>query len=115
MATTTRAVKRPAATAMNVSEPAAAPPAASGDSTRRVAPGVLDNVRVTDFNVQHWFSNHPMDTEQAEKVDRVQKAAAAFAQVITNAAPNCADRTAALRKVREASMTANAAIACRGK
>lgn len=44
----------------------------------------------------------------------VRAAGKTLALAILNAAPKCADRTDAIRKVREAVMTANAAIALEG-
>ncbi|MFA6242577.1 MAG: hypothetical protein WC655_16690 [Candidatus Hydrogenedentales bacterium] len=64
--------------------------------------------------IEVWFTYHKPDEEQIEQYNRLRDAAKVFALAIADNAPNCADRTAAFRKVREAVMEANAAIACRG-
>jgi hypothetical protein len=65
--------------------------------------------------VSHVFSYHPPSAEQAEKYDLIRQGAKAFAEILMVSCPPSADRTAALRKVREAVMTANAAIALEGR
>ena len=65
--------------------------------------------------VDNWFTFHPASTEQAQKYEAIRESAREFARVICLLCPGSADRTAALRKVREAVMTANASIACNGK
>lgn len=65
--------------------------------------------------LDNWFSHHPPTPEQAERYERLRAAAKAFAEVIARETPASADQTAALRHVRDAVMTGNAAIACGGK
>ena len=62
--------------------------------------------------IDDWFQYHAPTRETGAKYDRIRSAAKALAYMITNECPECADRTAALRKLREAVMTANASIAC---
>lgn len=57
------------------------------------------------------FSYHPPRSDQLPRYTELRSAALSFARVILRCSPPCADRTTALRKVREAVMTANAAIA----
>lgn len=57
------------------------------------------------------FTYHPPRPGQAERYSKIREAALAFAQVVVDNVPKCADRSAAIRKIREANMTANAAIA----
>lgn len=57
------------------------------------------------------FTYHKATSEQVEKYERINEAAKAFARVILAECPNNPDRSAAIRKVREARMTANSAIA----
>lgn len=64
--------------------------------------------------LEEVFSYHSPDGKQVEAYGRIRLAARILAENILASAPPCADRTAALRKVREAVMTANAAIALRG-
>ena len=53
--------------------------------------------------------------EQVERYAKIRHSAAVLVHTIMDNAPICADRLAAIRKVREAVMTANAAIALRGQ
>jgi hypothetical protein len=61
-----------------------------------------------------WFTYHAATPEQAQSYEAIRRAARELAEVIVYHTPGSADQTAALRKVREAVMTANAAIACGG-
>ena len=58
------------------------------------------------------FVYHPPTPDQIPKYTKLRAAALAFARVIDRCVPPGADRSAAIRKVREAVMTANAGIAC---
>lgn len=62
------------------------------------------------------FSYHPpKDHEAVEKCEQIRAKGLEFAELIVDLTPASADQSAAIRKVREAVMTANAAIACEGK
>jgi len=61
------------------------------------------------------FSYHSPQGDQAKQYETIRAAARGFAEVILVECPGCADRSDALRKVREAVMTANASIALQGK
>jgi hypothetical protein len=61
------------------------------------------------------FSYHAPTPDQIPKYTALREAAKIFAAVVMAACPQSADRTAALRKVREAVMTANAAVALNGR
>lgn len=63
----------------------------------------------------NWFTYHPPQTDDIPRYNAIREAALDFAKVIVKNTPPSADQTAALRKIREAVMTANAAIACGGK
>ena len=52
--------------------------------------------------------------EDLKSYQAIRSAAKHFAQVVLDNAPPCADQTGAIRKIREAVMTANAAVALRG-
>lgn len=65
--------------------------------------------------LDNWFTYHAPKGDDPEKYDKIRTAARAFAQVIVDNTPPSADQTAALRKLRESTMTANAAIACGGR
>jgi hypothetical protein len=70
---------------------------------------------ITFEMIDNWFTYHRPTPEQTDAYERIRLAAKQFAIVIQEATPSCADQTAALRKLREAVMTANAAIACGGE
>jgi hypothetical protein len=70
---------------------------------------------ITDEQLSNWFTYHSPTPEQLPKYQEIRRAGLELAQVIAANSPVCADQTAAIRKVREACMTANAAIACDGK
>ncbi len=61
--------------------------------------------------LEHLFSYHAPKHGQRERYEEIREAALAFAKVIDRCAPASADKSAAIRKVREAVMTANASIA----
>lgn len=71
---------------------------------------------ITDALLDHWFTYHPpFDSHQQVAYESIRSAARQFAATIVRHTPSCADQAAAIRKVREAMMTANASIACGGK
>lgn len=61
-----------------------------------------------------WFEYHAPKPEQVEQYNTLRAAALQFANVVLACTPNGPDQTTAIRKIREAVMTANAAIACGG-
>jgi hypothetical protein len=69
---------------------------------------------VTQFNVEEVFTYHPPAADQVEHYEALRAAAKTFAQQLLEHTPPGADQQAALRKLRECVMTANAAIALRG-
>lgn len=61
------------------------------------------------------FTYHPSTSEiQKKAYENVRYAAKEFARVVATHTPKCADQSAALRKIREAVMVANASIALEG-
>ncbi len=71
---------------------------------------------MTKEQVEHWFLHHPpQDLATINRYAAVREAGKQLALTILEHTPAGADQTAAIRKVREAVMTANAAIACEGK
>lgn len=71
---------------------------------------------ITIDDLINWFTYHPPASQDEIDCYAIIRAAGhAFAQSILSNTPPCADQTAAIRKVREAVMTANAAIACGGR
>lgn len=68
--------------------------------------------RPTTENLHDLFAYHPpRDEEQLKSYQEVRRAGEFLARVILLRCPSCADRSAAVRKVRETVMIANAAIA----
>lgn len=65
--------------------------------------------------LDNWFSYHAPSEGQPEKYEALRAAGKVLAQVIVELTLPSADQTAALRHVRDAVFTANAAIACGGK
>jgi hypothetical protein len=67
------------------------------------------------FDLDHLFSYHSPDPVDLNAYRMVRAAAKHFAWVILTTTSPGADQSAAIRKVREAVMTANASIALRGR
>ena len=65
--------------------------------------------------IDNVFSYHAPTPEQIPKYAALRAAAKQFAGVLFEICPPSADRSAAIRKLREAVMTANASIALGGK
>jgi hypothetical protein len=72
-------------------------------------------VPITPSDLENWFSYHAPHGNQQERYVKIREASKALAYVIVESTPPSADQTAALRKLREAVMTANASIACEEK
>jgi hypothetical protein len=65
-------------------------------------------------NVHDIVSYHAPDQSGLDSIQLIRNASEAMITTILNEAPPCADQTVAVRKVREAMMWANAAIALKG-
>lgn len=61
------------------------------------------------------FQYHPWDSVQVEAGQWVRDVLAAAVEVIVDRVPPCPDRSAAIRKIREARMDCNSAITHHGK
>ena len=70
---------------------------------------------MTKDQLENWFTYHTPKEGQPEKYEELRAAGKAFAETIVDLTPPSADQSAVIRKVREAVMTANAAIACGGQ
>lgn len=71
---------------------------------------------ITGTQLANWFTYHaPESDEQIDNYQLIREAGHELAAMIVRLTPPSADQTAAVRKVREAVMTANAAIACKGE
>lgn len=73
-----------------------------------------DVMSITQEQLQNWFTYHSPQADQPRMYQEIREAGLKLAEAIVANTPSCADQTAAVRKVREAVMTANAAIACQG-
>lgn len=69
----------------------------------------------THESILNVFSYHAPTHEKSTKYDALRSAAADLALEIARLCPKSADRTVALRKVREAVMYANASVALDGE
>jgi hypothetical protein len=67
------------------------------------------------MEINKLFQHYPATEITLPKHIALREAATQFAGVINEMCPESADKTAAVRKVREALFTANAAIALDGK
>lgn len=63
-------------------------------------------------NLDNWFTYHSPTPDLLPKYQAIRDAGKAFAEVVVANTPASADQTAAIRKIREAVMTANAALSC---
>lgn len=65
---------------------------------------------ISDADLQRWFTYKTATGNQADRIEMIREAGLEFARVVNRLAPSSPDQTAAIRKIREAVMTANAAI-----
>ncbi len=68
-----------------------------------------------NFDPDYVFSHHPATPEKLAHYDALHRGAKQFAQVILEHVPECSDRVAVLRLLREASMLACAAVTLEGR
>lgn len=73
------------------------------------------NSSAPEFDLDHIFSYHKPTPEQLPKYERLREGAKTFAKLVLDLVPAGADQAAALRLLREAVMTANAALALDGR
>ena len=82
-------------------------------------PGLAYERRVmmalTKKDLEEVFTYHTPDADQIPRYNRIREKAHDLALEILKWTPACADQSAAIRLVREAMMTANAAIALKGR
>ncbi len=65
-------------------------------------------------SIENMFTYHMPNQEQVEKLLKIRTAAKALARVIDEVVPNCADQAAAMRILRECTMTASCAVVLNG-
>ena len=68
-----------------------------------------------DFDPDYVFSHHTATPEKLKDYDAIHAGAKSIAEVILAHVPECTDRLATLRLLREASMLACAAVALEGR
>lgn len=64
--------------------------------------------------IDEWFQYHSPTPGQVDQYQAIREKAKELAHLIAVTTPPSADQMAALRKLRECVMTANAAITCKG-
>lgn len=69
-------------------------------------------VGILPHDLENWFTYHAPKGDQVERYQKLRDKGKELALLICQLTPPSADQTAAVRKVREAIMTANMAIAC---
>lgn len=65
--------------------------------------------------LDHIFTYHAPEPDQIPKYNAIREAAKVFGNVLDDNCPPSADRTAAMRQLQDCVMTANRAIALKGK
>lgn len=65
-------------------------------------------------DIDKWFTDHDWNTAQGESAARIEEAGKFLAITISANVPRCADRSAAIRKTREAVTTAIEGVRCEG-
>jgi hypothetical protein len=68
-----------------------------------------------DFDPDYVFAHHAPSTDKLVHYEAIHEAAKAFAVVLLKHTPAGEDQAAALRLLREATMTANSAVALDGR
>lgn len=63
-------------------------------------------------DLDNWFSYHAPTPEKLAHYTELRNKAAELAAMFNASVPDCADKTAAMRKLRETVMAMNLAIAC---
>lgn len=70
---------------------------------------------ISNEAIENWFSYHAPSGDQPDRYAKIRDKAKELAFVILECTPMCADQSAAIRKLREVVMTANASIACEAR
>jgi hypothetical protein len=63
-------------------------------------------------DIDNWFQYHTPTPTRLIKYFDLRNSAKAFAELFDKSVPDCADKTAAMRHLRETVMAMNLAIAC---
>jgi uncharacterized protein YeaO (DUF488 family) len=68
--------------------------------------------QVDEATIINWFTYHAPSEDQQKKYMLIRERARDFAMLLNAEVPDSADKTAALRHLRETVLMANQAIAC---
>jgi hypothetical protein len=68
-----------------------------------------------DFDPEYVFNHHHATPDKVVHFDAIHEGAKSFAKVILDHVPECSDRHAVLRLLREASMLACSAVSLEGR
>lgn len=63
-------------------------------------------------DINNWFTYHAPNPDQLKAYTDIRNKAKELAEMFDAYCPDCADKTAAMRKLRETVMAMNLAIAC---
>jgi hypothetical protein len=91
------------------------PPKSAGSRSVRGPWSSAKPMSNTEFDPEYVFQHHPATPDKLVHFDAIHEGAKRFAEVILNHTPEGADQRTALRRLREAAMIANAAVALDGK
>lgn len=69
----------------------------------------------SEFDPEYVFKHHPVTPEKVARFEAIHDAARQFAAVILANTPEGADQRTSLRRLREAAMIANSAVALDGR
>jgi hypothetical protein len=67
---------------------------------------------ISQSDINRWFTYHAPTPEQLVAYNDIRQAAKIYAETVNKHVPDSADKTAAIRKIRESVMAANLAVAC---
>ena len=83
-----------------------------GPETTSAPHPAADLRSIPQADLDRYFQYHAPTKAQINQYHQIHNAAKIFAETINRHVPGGADKSAAIRLVREATMTANAGIAC---
>jgi hypothetical protein len=63
-------------------------------------------------DIDNWFQYHTPNPTRVNRYTDLRIVAKGFAELFNKSVPDCADKTAAMRHLRETVMAMNLAIAC---
>lgn len=75
----------------------------------------IDYDSPVDYPIENYFTYHAPTPDQIERYQALRDAAKELAYLIVALVPDGPDKSAAIRKLRETVMTANAGIACEAR